>query len=627
MGILDIFKRNRAHTLTGWNNMDAFEGQEATAGERVNEKTALGVPAVYACVRVLSESIASLPLILYERTSEGKQRARGHSLYPLLHDQSNPIMTSYELRELMVACLCLKGNAFFYVERDMGEVVALWPISPDRMTVEAKGQHLVYTYQADDGEKKYRSEDVLHIRGLSSDGIIGYSPLDLLRENFSYALAVRRFSSNFFSRGAWPSGILTHPSSLGNNKEKFTKAFKSQFQGAKKAHSVFVLEGGMSWESVSVSPEQGQMIDSMKLSVVEIARIFRVPLNLVMDYERSTYANVTEQNRSFLTHTLRPWLSRIEQAIFKSLLTERERERYFVEHLTADLLRGDTKERYETYQIARQAGIMSVNEIRALENMNKVEGGDQHEIQQPEAKKKAVRSLSGGIEARDRITENYRSIIFEACRFVVGREHQSVTRAIKDHERGRKVPSIRTWLEEFYSDIFPDALKSRMGETLRALVAAIQDASENEIGTKVDLQDFFDDHLQHLSRRWSLGSLKQLLHLLETEGAEAIIQRVDEWADDDHKAKKSADRVMVDTPNMVFAATCFAAGYKIKSNTRGDSCPFCKTLDGKVVGRGEPMLAAGDWEATSGQLMRVRRPRIAPGYHAGCRCFLTHERA
>jgi HK97 family phage portal protein len=374
MGIRNFFKRRR-----NWDNVDKFMDRPTSSGLHVTDAVALGIPSVYSCVRVLAESIASLPLITYERLSNGdKQRATGFSLYRLLHDQPNPLMTSLELRELMMGHLCLRGNAYNLIERVSGEVVALWPLHPDRVKVEIEGRELIYVYMAEEGpERRYRMDDILHIRGLSSDGIVGYSPLALLRDTFGHSKAISDYSANYFKNDASPGGILSTPNTLNatalsNLRESWEKGHK----GKGNKHKLAVLDNDMKWQSIGISPEDSQMIESQKFSVVEIARVFRVPLNLVMDYERSTYSNVTEQNRSFLTHTLQPWLERIEQAIHKSLLTESEKEKFFVEHLTHNFLKADTKQRYEAYQIARNAGFMSVNEIRQLENMNSVEGGD-----------------------------------------------------------------------------------------------------------------------------------------------------------------------------------------------------------------------------------------------------------
>jgi HK97 family phage portal protein len=370
MNFFRFFKKRAA----SWANLDAFEGAETSSGIPMNEKTALGIPAVYACIRVLTEAIASLPLLTYERFANGdRERARDFSLFRLLHDAPNPLMTSFELRELLVGHLCLRGNAYCYIERENGEVVALWPLHADRVTVEVSGRELVYKHQNDGTEKIYPMSDILHIRGLGADGIIGYSPLSLLRDTFGYSKAVQEYSSSYFKNDASPGGILVAPGPLGpESQSNLQKAWAAGHTGKGKHHRVAIMDNGLEWKSIGVSPQDSQLIESQKFSVVEIARVFRVPLNLVMDYERSTYSNVTEQNRSFLTHTLQPWLTRIEQAMMKSLLTEAEKGKYFIEHLTNGFLRSDTKNRYESYKIAVEAGFMTIDEIRQLENMNSI---------------------------------------------------------------------------------------------------------------------------------------------------------------------------------------------------------------------------------------------------------------
>jgi HK97 family phage portal protein len=250
-------------------------------------------------------------------------------------------------------------------------VVGLWPLHPDRVTVEVAGRELIYKHQADGPEKTYSMDDILHIRGMSPDGIIGYSPLTLLRDSFGAALAVSEYSASYFKNDASPGGILTSPGSLNDAAlSNLREAWAAGHQGKGKHHRVAIFDGGLDWKSIGVSPMDSQLIESQKFSVVEIARAFRVPLNLVMDYERSTYSNVTEQNRSFLTHTLQPWLTRIEQAMCKSLLTESEKEKYFIEHLTAGFLKADTKTRYEAYKVGIDAGFLLADEVRQTENMN-----------------------------------------------------------------------------------------------------------------------------------------------------------------------------------------------------------------------------------------------------------------
>lgn len=203
--------------------------------------------------------------------------------------------------------------------------------------------------------------------------------MSLLRETIGRAQAINEYSGKFFGNDARPGGILKHPSKLVPEAQKIlAENWNDAFKGSGKSHKTAVLEEGMDYLSVGLSPEDSQMIDSQKFSVIDICRVFRVPLNLVMDYERSTYSNVTEQNRSFVVHTLVPWLTRIEQACNRVLFTENEKKKYFCEFKLDNLLRGDQKTRYECYQIGIDKGFLSRNDVRGFENLSPVTGGDDY---------------------------------------------------------------------------------------------------------------------------------------------------------------------------------------------------------------------------------------------------------
>ncbi|MBF0233920.1 MAG: phage portal protein [Desulfamplus sp.] len=354
-----------------------------SSGQHVTEASALALPAVFACVRVLSESIGALPLVVYERQPDGtKQRARGHNLYNILHDSPNPFMDSISFWELMTAHCALRGNAFARVERDeAGEVTALWPLLPQNMNVKIddNGQ-LVYEYHSTNGfTELFQWFDILHIKGLTFDGVTGLSPLTLLRDTIGRAQAINEYSGKYFHNDARPGGILRHPGKISQQGAASLKSsWNAAFKGSGNSHKVALLEEGMEFTTVGLSPEDSQMIDSQKFSVVDIARVFRVPLNLIQDHERSTYSNVTEQNRSFVVHALMPWLVRIEQACNRILFTESERLRFYTEHKLDSLLRGDQETRYKCYQIGLQEGFLSKNDVRGYENLSPVQGGDDY---------------------------------------------------------------------------------------------------------------------------------------------------------------------------------------------------------------------------------------------------------
>ncbi len=354
-------------------------GVPTKTGQVVTESSALAVPAVFACVRVLAESCGSLPLMVYQRKSDGtKERATGTNLYKLLHDSPNPFMDALGFWEMLVGHCALRGNAYALIERDRnGFVQALWPLLPQNMVVKVEQNILFYEYTHEGTTKRYSWNEILHIKGLSHDGVIGLSPLSLLRNAVGRAQAINEFADSFFSNSAQPGGIVKVPNALSPEAQKrMIDGWKNSHRGSANAHKTRILLEGADFVSVGMSPEDSQMLDSQKFSVVDIARAFRVPLNLIQDHERSTYSNVTEQNRSFVVHTLVPWLRRIEQACNRVLLTEQESEKFYCEFKLDSLLRGDQKTRYECYEIGLKNGFLTVNDVRGFENLSPLAGGD-----------------------------------------------------------------------------------------------------------------------------------------------------------------------------------------------------------------------------------------------------------
>lgn len=355
------------------------------SGVAVDELRAMQTSAVYACVRVLSETVASLPLFLFRKEKRGSAKATEHPLYEVLHDLPNGEMTSFNFREVMMTSLLLYGNAYARIIRDKaGHVKELWYLKPTQMEVERDSvtKKLKYTYSDDKDNKSYtyKPEQIFHIVGLGYDGIKGLSPIDQAREAVGLALATEEYGARFFGNGARPGGVLEHPGAV-KDPEKLRESWNKVYQGAKNSNKVAVLEEGMKYHEIGLSPEASQFLETRKYQLNEICRIFRVPPHLVGDLERSTFSNIEHQSIDFVTHTIRPWLVRWEQAIYKSLLNEQERSLYYAKFNVDGLLRGDFATRTQGYATARQNGWMSVNEIRELEEMNPIppeKGGDDY---------------------------------------------------------------------------------------------------------------------------------------------------------------------------------------------------------------------------------------------------------
>lgn len=359
----------------------AFFFGSSVAGKSVTARTAIQVPTVYACVRVIAETVASLPLHLYEEKESGSDKATKHQLYRLLHDEPNPEMTSFVFRETLLSHLLLWGNAYSQIVRNgRGQITALYPLLPDRMTVDrdAKG-NLTYAYATTDGKSiQIHPVNILHIPGMGFDGIVGYSPVAMERNAIGLGMAAEEYGSRFFSNGATPSGVLTHPNTV-KNPAALRQSWNAAYGGNANAGRVAILEEGLKFERISMPNNEAQFLETRKFQVSEICRIFRVPPHLVGDLEHATFSNIEHQSISFGMHTIRPWLVRLEQGMNRALLSESEKGRFYVRFNMDGLLRGAHKERMEGYAIARQNGWMSANDIRELESMNPIsekEGGN-----------------------------------------------------------------------------------------------------------------------------------------------------------------------------------------------------------------------------------------------------------
>ena len=359
------------------------------AGKTVTEQSAMQLTAVYACVRILAEAIAGLPLHLYRRGENGsKDKAAEHPLYFLLHDEPNPEMTSFVFRETMMTHLLLYGNCYSQIIRDgRGQVTALYPLMPNQMSVDRdeKGQ-LYYTYLRTNEEAATMSggtvylmpEDVLHIPGLGFDGLVGYSPIAMARNSIGMALACEEYGAKFFANGASPSGVLEHPGTI-KDISRLRESWNSVYSGSKNAGKVAILEEGMHYTPISISPNEAQFLETRKFQVDEIARIFHVPPHMIGDLERSTFSNIEQQSLEFVKYTLNPWVCRWEQALTRALLSQREKREYFIKFNVDGLLRGDYQSRMNGYAVGRQNGWMSANDIRELENLDRIpaeQGGD-----------------------------------------------------------------------------------------------------------------------------------------------------------------------------------------------------------------------------------------------------------
>ena len=349
----------------------AFFFGGSAAGKPVNPRTAMQMTTVYACVRVIAETVASLPLHVFRSVELGSEKAVDHHLYRLLHDEPNSEMTSFQFREAIMTHLLLWGNAYSQIIRNgRGQVMGLYPLLPERMTVDRDERgRLFYTYCKDGIDLLLKAEDVLHIPGLGFDGIVGNSPIAMERNAIGLGIAAEEFGSKFFSNGANPSGVLSHPGTI-KDTSALRQSWQETYGGSGNSGKIAVLEEAMKFERISIPNNEAQFLESRKFQVNEICRIYRVPPHMVGDLEHATFSNIEHESINFGVYTIRPWLVRIEQAMNRTLLAEREKSDVFIQFNLDGLMRGSYRERMQGYAIGRQNGWLSANDIRSLENQN-----------------------------------------------------------------------------------------------------------------------------------------------------------------------------------------------------------------------------------------------------------------
>lgn len=370
MGFFDLFSRRKR----GFEQLSELGlGLPSQSGEIVTVDGSLALPAVFACVRILAESIGSMPLHLYRRDQGGdREPANDHPLARLFRFGPNSYQTSLEAREFLTACVAMRGNGFAYIQRQGGAVAGVWPLRPDRVQVVVDGYAIQYRYTDERGKTLlYDQEEVLHLKGLSTDGIMGLSPISVLKETVGATQALERYSNKFFANAARPSGVLSHPGQLSPDAGKRLRdSWDGLYSGADNRGKTIVLEEGMSWQAIGLTNEDAQMLESRKFNLEDILRAYRIPPHIAGHLDKMSYNNIEQLGSEFLNLTLSPWLRRIEERFNMQLMTEGEREQgYYFEHESGGLLRGGTADRFAAYETALRAGFMTVAEVRQRENL------------------------------------------------------------------------------------------------------------------------------------------------------------------------------------------------------------------------------------------------------------------
>jgi len=638
-------------------------GQESKAGARVNEKTAAQVVAVFACIRLLGQVLASLPLHTYRRTAEGKEKARDHPLYFVLHTLWNKECTSYTGRLIMMVNLLLTGNAYAEIVRNRaGDVIELWPIPSNRVMPRrnSRTQEIFYEVYTMDGKTRLLyQEQILHIQWVGAGNFDSFKPVVLAREAIGLSLAAEEFGSRFFSEGANASGIAEYPGKLSDEAyARFKKTFNEKYTGLSKGQRVMFLEQGLKFTKLTINPNEAQALETRRHQTEEIARFYGVPLHLLQEHTKSTSwgTGLEEMNIGFVIFSLRPYLVCWEQEFTRSIYLSSERRTYYSEFSVEGLLRGDSKARAEFYTAMFNIGVYSQNDIRAKENDNPFEGGNKHYVplnmvaiedggtaaagdgpgngrSHPPDQQRAKKQ-TGYAKTKLKAAENYRRLFKDAAVRVVKREKSQIMDKARKTLTERNQSDFIAWLEEYYRNA-PGWMKRTLMPALLTYTETIQALAAKEVNAKAgmtpELEKWMDGYADIWARDYTKSSMNQLLDVLRRaneEGLEVLAEietRLDEW--EEKRPGKVAMNETIAAAGVISKFIYSAAGIRYLRwvNTGSSPCPYCQELNGKVVGIDQPFLAVGDRLDSDDGTMNIKSPTLTPPLHAGCQCQIVPD--
>jgi len=627
--------------------------------------------AFYACVRIISETTASLPLKVYRKNGQGgKEEAPNHALYSVLHDRSNNEMTAMTLREMLQAHVLTWGNGYAYIERDnANRVEGLYPLMPNKTWPERRRDtnEIVYWTSLPDGQFRWiPKRDVFHLHGLGFDGMTGYSPVHMAREAIGLGLAAEEFGARFYGQGTHLGGFVSYPESLSEEAyNRLKESMNEQYQGLGKSHLLLLLEEGGSFERMGIPPNEAQFLETRKYQVQEIARIFRVPVHMLGDLERATHTNIEHQALEFVTQTLRPWLVRWEQEIKFKLITDKN---YFAEHVAEGLLRGDIQARYNAYAVGRQNGWLNADEIRELENMNPMpegkgeiywqplnmveagteavqgndvgspdpeddedgEGGNDRNAQTRESKSEFILRSA---RTRDRLIRRHQRSFEDAFKRILNREKADIKRKAKRELGNRSLRGFQDWLEEYYDEA-PKWMHRTLLPVVMTFGETMQEEAAKEIGAAVGLtsamEKYLREYTQGAAEYYAISSKNQMSRLVTDtidKGEDpllAVQERLDGW--EETRPQKEANAVTRNEANAISERAWKESGVtsKVWHAIGADTCPYCREMDGVTVDIDGEFVRADEEFHPEGAERPIKRKKgiKRPPLHRGCQCIL-----
>lgn len=624
-------------------------GIDTPAGVRVDEDTALHYGPFFAGVRLISEDAGSLPFPVYRRLDpRGKERVRDHRLHAVLNDAPNPMMSAQVFREVLTGHAITWGVGAAEIVRDgQGEVEALWPLRPDRLTVKLVGQKrrsLAYKYEDHNAGivTTFLPGEILAVHGFGWDGVRGYSAVEMARRSIGLGIVAEIFGSKFFGGDGRPSGVLTHPGVVSETaKENMRKSWAATHKGPDNAQRIAILEEGVTWQALGIPPGDAQFLETRRFEVVDMARWLRIQPHKLGELDRATWNNIESEQISYVSETLRIWLTRWESAAKLRLFTSFEREQgLFAEHVIEGLLRGDMKTRFEGYKAGREIGVYNADDIAEMENRNPLPDGRGQVYMvplnwvpapTPEADEplRAVARRGRSVESRRRIARSFRPLLADADERMAKMERTEVTKLVRLHygERRRgSLPAFTADVDDLYETQILDKTVERWTPALVALAAEIGAEAAVEVGVDdpVELGAWVAAYVA-VHSAYRIGSSKRQIIALATEHADdtdALIEAVRFFLDSEVEVRpdQAARWESTQLANGAARETFMSAGVtRLVWVAVGDSCPYCKRLDGKVVGVEQPFVSAGDiLDGDDGATLPVEHNTFSPPVHPGC---------
>lgn len=631
-----------------------FAGHETDAGVAVTQESALSSTAIFAGIRLLAEAMATVPLNVYRADGSRREVARDHPLHEVLHNRWNPELTAAEGRSILIANMVACGNGYCEIVRDRaGRVRELWPIWPHRIMPERDGSRLLYRFQSVNGTPRLLPPDrILHVRGFSMGGLVGEDVILKMREAVGLTLGTERFGAKFFGQGMNPGGVLEHPQTLSNEAQK--RLLDSWSGGLDSAHRVKVLEEGMTFKPISVPPEAAQFLETRKFQISEVARMLNVPPHMLREMDRATFSNIEHQGIEFVRYSLRPLAVLMEQRL-NGLLTQRERaDGYYTKHVMEGLLRGDLQARSEAYAIGRNWGWLSANDVRELEDMNPIEDGDMYLVpgnmmptdmagqlmapqpspetdDDPDPPRRAEKRdrMEPILELRDRYRGAQKRTLEQVAAGVVAREVREVRAQL--NKQFRDANEFRDWLNRFYRE-FNSFVTEVFLPALLTYAELMQASAEQELDVRdLDVQEFVQEYANTLGVRWAGQARREITRAMRDvppQEMEAAVRSVlDRW--ERQKAPAVANHEATRAGSAFLRAAYLAGGVQfVRWVTRGDNCPLCSKMNGRVVDIQRSFLSPGDVvdpEDPNTEPLEVTKQISHPPLHRGCDCGLTAE--